>query len=314
MLFDEILDKICDYEPEFLQTKQELKQCQEINEILHATLDNEIKKHHQLNQKLDLTQQRIQGMKAEVALKCTLIKELNARLAQVPPAQILPKAVREHQKKYPHVFITFPRPIPHSTQTVQVDVRHFITPQDNRIQGWVENRKLEIKDPWNCNDQIIKLYREDRKTLKYTRDTTQFGISEMWLYPHELLALGKGDCEDYAHLLASRMIAAGLPPQRIRVVAGLVNSRQGGHSTIYILNDNLKTWHHFNSTGSYKGKHFKDYPTSKDTTDRMGIHGAHTWLSYDNQRAYSTFRTDLATESYYQEPLSNKLVIKRCRQ
>jgi len=45
---------------------------------------------------------------------------------------------------------------------------------------------------------------------------------DTWLYPDETLALGKGDCEDMAFLIASLLVASGISPYMVRVALGYV--------------------------------------------------------------------------------------------
>lgn len=52
---------------------------------------------------------------------------------------------------------------------------------------------------------------------------------DAWQLPEETLALGEGDCEDRATLLASALVAAGISPYNVRVALGTVSiSRRGG--------------------------------------------------------------------------------------
>ena len=136
-------------------------------------------------------------------------------------------------------------------------------------------------------------------------------MSELWLYPWETLTLRHGDCEDWANVLASRLLAAGLPPERIRVVAGNTNANLGGHCTVYILGDDFETWYHLNSTGYTIHNSLENYPTSKDTNDKMGVIGEHIWFAYSLHNAWHTFRTDSAREGFETWKYHNKIIIRR---
>ena len=48
-----------------------------------------------------------------------------------------------------------------------------------------------------------------------------------WRFPDETIALGEGDCEDFAFLLASLMLASGISAYNVRVALGRVKTRRG---------------------------------------------------------------------------------------
>ncbi len=58
------------------------------------------------------------------------------------------------------------------------------------------------------------------ENVKYCPDEIAQGKQEFWQFPAETLALGKGDCEDCAFLLASLLLASGISPFCVRVVLG----------------------------------------------------------------------------------------------
>jgi hypothetical protein len=59
---------------------------------------------------------------------------------------------------------------------------------------------------------------------------------DQWLFPEETLALGGGDCEDLAFLLAALLEASGISPYCIRVVLGVVVNHSGS--------DRAERWDH----------------------------------------------------------------------
>ncbi|MBI4453253.1 transglutaminase-like cysteine peptidase [Candidatus Woesearchaeota archaeon] len=178
---------------------------------------------------------------------------------------------------------------------ISADVRLFVTPNDGYIQEAIDDEKdsngrpLRVRTPNRCNDDIMKIYRHTRKYFEYGDDQEIAGVPEYWLFPFELRATGKGDCDDWANELASYLIGAGVPNYRVRVVCGKTRSG-GGHSTVYVLGDNQKTWYHLNSTTALHEiptDRLELMPTSKDVSDRMGI--GEVWFSYNNEHAWHVF-------------------------
>ena len=163
-----------------------------------------------------------------------------------------------------------------------------------------QKKRLEIMDRDNficqlCGDSETTLnvhhkrYLKNTQVFEYENDDVTTGQMEYWMFPFELRAMKKGDCDDWANELASYLIGANVPEFRVRVVCGETRTG-GGHSTVYVLDDSLSTWRHLNSTTPYAAIHgldLKDMPTSKDTNDGIGI--GQVWFSYNNQFAWHQF-------------------------
>lgn len=180
-------------------------------------------------------------------------------------------------------------------QRISADVRLFVTPNDGYIQEAITDEKdtngrdLRVRNPNRCNEDIMRIYRHTRKYFEYEDDEKIAGVSEYWLFPFELRATGKGDCDDWANELASYLIGAGVPNYRVRVVCGQTRSG-GGHSTVYVLGDNQKTWYHLNSTTALHEiptDRLELMPTSKDASDKISI--GEVWFSYNNEHAWHVF-------------------------
>jgi transglutaminase-like putative cysteine protease len=113
-----------------------------------------------------------------------------------------------------------------------VDVRQFI-----QAPNFVLEKIVKDEGIWGLNsyeDKALACLQFVRKHIEYTADKTSYGLNELWTFPGETLALGKGDCEDMSILLVSLLRNAGVPSYRIKVAAGWVvagkNAPLGGHA------------------------------------------------------------------------------------
>ena len=178
-----------------------------------------------------------------------------------------------------------------------VDVRQLITINDSVIHKDLEDNSLMVENPNKCDDDIYGVYYHSRvkkiNPYVYEYDNKAFGC-EFFMYPYELRQVQKGDCDDWGIELASYLISAGVPEWRVRCVVGRTNSG-GGHLTVYVLADDLKTWYHLNSTSPWwsveqKGyKKLTDFPKSGDPDDQFGIKDV--YFSFNNKYAWHAFET-----------------------
>jgi len=181
-----------------------------------------------------------------------------------------------------------------NNKQISVPLQVFITENDSVIYNDLKANNLLVTDTTNCDNLILKIYKHTRsKTINpynYVSDKKTMGVAEFWMFPFELREIGKGDCDDWSHELASYLICAGVPYWRVRIVVGITNGGIG-HSTVYVLNDKYDTWYHINSTTDYekiKNKRLLSaFPTSKDKSDSIGI--KNVWFSFNNKFAYSEF-------------------------
>jgi len=293
-----IWDILNPYNPDYLYLEQQYTHCKGVlSETLQSLKQTALEKAS-LEKQIEEWKSKYENETAANKELKRQVGDLKKTLSQIPKELIIPPAVQKWDTKYPEANIFYTRYIPKCNKEGKVDVRHFLTPEDPRLVNWVRCKNLKIEDPWNCNDIIAKIYKADRYYFKYRFDYQQFGVKELWLYPWETMTLKYGDCDDWANLLASRLLAAGLPPQRLRVVAGLTNNKAGGHATVYVLGDDFKTWYHLNSTGYSTHSHLEDYPTSHDEDDPLGVIGEHIWFAYSKHKAWHTFRTTEARTTY----------------
>jgi len=184
-----------------------------------------------------------------------------------------------------------------STKLIPIDVRLLVTPRDYHIHDVLKANNLYYKSG-SIDDHIVKVYHFIKsKYYNYVFDKTNYGITEYWEFPYEILeSLKRGyskgaDCDSWASLIVSFVIASGVPEWKARVVVG--NCVGGGHSTVYCHCDVTNKFHHLNSTmgGKSSYKKLSEYPTTSDAgkgnSDYMGIYNV--WLSYNNLFAWHRF-------------------------
>ena len=245
---------------------------------------------------------------------CTTDKWIHLNVIKELKEKLKPNQYAEYwNTNKPFADVTYTgRYLPFTKKKIAVPVQLFVTPNDTEIINDIKKVKLFVKNPMKCNSDILKIYKHTRvkpsNPYRYVKDIVNVGVPEFWYFPFELRSAKRGDCDDYAKELASYLIAAGIPDFRVRCVTGNCNVG-GGHDTVYVLGDDMRTWYHLNSTSSYlqihKKKSLTEFPTSKDSTDKLGIKDV--WFSYNHIHAWHDFDTKEAETSFKKE---KKLKIK----
>ena len=121
---------------------------------------------------------------------------------------------------------------------IGVDVRDFIAEQDILVEQVVRQYSLKQatfnQTAQACQKWVVGF-------LTYKDDAKNDLVPEFWQFPFESLQSKFGDCEDGAILMATLMIAAGIPNWRVKVAAGYVQQSptapQGGHAYCMFLAD-----------------------------------------------------------------------------
>lgn len=192
-------------------------------------------------------------------------------------------------KKHEEKIINYnARNLPYTSERIKIDVRTFITPEDITVRRWVKKHEnLLCDNPLVYDDKIRAFFIADREDFKYSYDseTTNNKSDEVWLFPFELDEAERGDCEDHAHRMKSRLNALGLPDWRSRIVCGMTRGGYG-HSTVYYLADDLKTWVHLNSTIPAT-QISNTLPTINDENDLEGI--SDVWFSFNKEKSWANF-------------------------
>jgi hypothetical protein len=138
------------------------------------------------------------------------------------------------------------RKVPGTNKKYKIDVRDFLRTNGNAL---IDQELREIRD---FADKI-KAYRQSRKANSSSRfflskepGSFDFRVNmilaymferfiyerkeknDSWLMPEETLRNGKGDCEDFAFLLASLLISSGISSYNVRVALGEVEIESDG--------------------------------------------------------------------------------------
>ena len=126
---------------------------------------------------------------------------------------------------------------------IPTDLREWIAPLDSQvIKKVIASLDLpHSKKPGEFDKRAWMVWKFVAENTKYRRDETAQRKLDFWQFPPETLALGKGDCEDCAFLLASLLLASGISPFCVRVVFGSLtdrDDRRTGHSWVIYKNEN----------------------------------------------------------------------------
>jgi predicted transglutaminase-like cysteine proteinase len=126
---------------------------------------------------------------------------------------------------------------------LRIDVRTMISPDDYQLKKLVEVEKL-IGD--THDETMWNIQRWAVQNIIYIGDDLSQGVVEYWQFPFETLTLRAGDCEDGSLLMLGMAINAGIPPFRIRLVAGKVQPEptapEGGHAYLSYLREFDNQW------------------------------------------------------------------------
>jgi len=190
--------------------------------------------------------EEIKKLNEEISIKTTLldnsiltfkenqliIHNLNQTIKSINQKKIVEEELETYwNNKRPKSNIKYPgRPIRNSLTRILINPRVFFT-NDNSIpsiSGKTNDEKARNSLLWVINN------------VRYTSDSSQFKVPEVWLFPFETLKLKKGDCEDGAILMANLMVKAGIPYWRIRLNAGDV--KDFGHVWVTYLRETDNKW------------------------------------------------------------------------
>jgi predicted transglutaminase-like cysteine proteinase len=297
---NELIDQLALLENKAHYLEQDLKVKE--NEALQKTKALfELSKENSIN--VELLEEVLQESEEKDLLLHELKQELDVK--------------REYQGRHSEARITYKRPFFYKKDTIRefgIDVRQFITPNNFEIFDDLARKDLFYSADKNLDELIPKIYYEAKKNYKYEYDQ-EYGFSEFWMFPFELLQMRKlgraGDCEEWANLIGSYFACAGVPRSRWWVSAGNVRAGGFGHATIY-CQANDGEWHHLNSTSFVKNrKSIKDFPHKDDENDGIGIKPKGFWFSFNDYYSISDFESTEARQSFQKECKNIKITKKR---
>jgi len=119
-----------------------------------------------------------------------------------------------------------------------MDVRNLIL-----NKSYVLDTVTDIyKEKGNYDQQALALLKFVISHMTYVGDEKLYDRPEFWQNPEITLAMGRGDCEDGALLLASLMRVVGIPAFRVKLCAGWVKTKEGqeGHAYVIYLAEDSK--------------------------------------------------------------------------
>jgi len=145
-----------------------------------------------------------------------------------------------------------------------LDVRNFF------VNPNIDELKRIVKDFTGTDeDKAYDCFKWIRSNIKYEYDSQTYGVNEHWDYPHEVLELGKADCEGQSILLANLMIACGIPYYKVRLVCGWATRTDGtkaGHCYLVMYIESKDRWVALDTTfypKTTRPENREDYKKSK---------------------------------------------------
>jgi hypothetical protein len=197
-------------------------------------------------------------------------------------------------EKHPQQKVLYSgRALPHQhyvIEGIQIDVRNMITVPDAILLQVIQDNDLKAD---SVDETMLRVQKWVVKNIKYVSDDENEGASEFWQFPFETLAIGIGDCEDGALLIASLAINAGIPSFRVRVNAGIVKEAptapEGGHGyCTYLAEDGdwrVIDWCYFEDSEVV----IKDKPIFKNNQYYKDI-----WFSFNHIHSFGNKEYELS--------------------
>ncbi len=111
-----------------------------------------------------------------------------------------------------------------SNTLVPTDLREWVTPGDREeIRRALRQMPLpQERDPGTFDRRALIVWRWVIDNIDYAVDASKQRLLDYWQFPAETIALGTGDCEDCAFLMASLLLGSGISGYCVRVVLGTV--------------------------------------------------------------------------------------------
>lgn len=155
---------------------------------------------------------------------------------------------------------------------IPTDLREWIAPLDSQVtKKVIASLGLpHTKKPGEFDKRVWTVWKYVAENIEYRADEISQRKADFWQFPAETLALGKGDCEDCAFLLASLLLASGISPFCVRIVLGELtgeDGRKGGHSWVIYKHEKGR-WVVLESTLDVLPKH---WPLADDLAREISV-------------------------------------------
>ena len=175
---------------------------------------------------------------------------------------------------------------PRLEQRIAVDVKKFISTDDEIMKQIVSRYRLQKRDP---DDTALTIQKWIVRFMTYKYDEVTSNVPEFWQFPFETIQSEDGDCEDGAILMTTLMTHAGIPNWRVKVAAGFVQASptapQGGHAyTLYLANDGewrILDWCYLEDSHI----RVQDKPLAKNGGQRNAY--KEIWFTFNDQHSWN---------------------------
>lgn len=192
--------------------------------------------------------QASEGLKRQQVQKVTITTRAN--IGSQTPARSEPSAVFHSV-----AFRVSSIPVARKWKTVfpavaATDFSHCAQQSGCAARG-ILGKAVENAETLAFRRKISGINRTVNRLVRYQPDAENYGSKDYWATPDEILARGKGDCEDYAILKMAALKAAGLPAEAMAIVvlrdvrrnfyhAVLAITTSQGHFILDNLSDEVK--------------------------------------------------------------------------
>jgi hypothetical protein len=161
---------------------------------------------------------------------------------------------------------------------IPTDLREWISPSDSGVvKSVIAGLGLPADKGKGAFDRRAQaVWRYVVENIEYVGDAEAQRRLDFWQFPAETIALGAGDCEDCAFLLASLLLASGVSPFCVRVVFGVLKREDGDQAAHAwpVYKDEGGRWRLLESTLS-------ELPAAWPLADRMAAPAASPRYSPD---------------------------------
>lgn len=150
------------------------------------------------------------------------------------------------------------RPALFKEKTYKVDVRNFLTNNDYVLKKIVQDNSLSVKSgrKVHMDETMQNCWEWLKDNVTYTRDEVNGVKTDFWTMPALTAQNHEGDCENFATLLVSLAMCAGIPYYRLQVALGHVGKNEkapsGAHAYVLYLCEEGK-WQIWEGTSKKKG-------------------------------------------------------------